>query len=374
MKIVLDARIPNAGGMYSYSRALLQGIMEIDHDNQYTVIYDKTHGKLGLKGCHEIVVESDNPWRYLLWNNTRLPELLKIENADIYHSFKQVFLRQSRTKKILTLHSAYNIMPDFRQYYNLQERLYWAPMLKAGARTADSIISVSYFDSRNLSKILSISPEKIHVTQLAADQRFKIIKDSNELKTVRKNLNLPERFIVYVGTIYPIKNVKNIIKIYHRITQSLGKDIKLVIVGRKGWGDKVVTQKIKELNLESQVIFTGHQWDYLPHIYTMAELLLFPSYYEAFCAPPLEALSCGTPVVASNRGGIPEVVENCGLLKDPDDVAGLTASCLRILTDSCFKTNLIKCGLEHVKKFTWQKCVESTIKVYIKTFETLSVP
>ena len=194
--------------------------------------------------------------------------------------------------------------------------------------------------------------------------RFKIISDKSELDNARKQLKLPRKYILYVGTIYPVKNISTDIKVFHRLINEYNNQLKLVIVGRRGWGYEEVEKTINTLNLQNNIIFYGHQFDLLPHIYSLAELLLFPSYYEAFPAPPLEAMACGTPVIASTEGGLPEVIGDAGMMRAPDDVVGLAACCTQVLEDKTKRNNLIEKGHEQIKKFFWERCAEETISIY----------
>jgi len=137
MRIVIDARIIQFGGVYSYTRALVRAISKIDKNNQYLIIYDAAHGKLNLQQANveEFVIHSDNPYKWLYWNKTKLPRLINEFDADIYHSLKQVTNFQTNAKTIFTIHSAYPFF--YPQYLNLQEKLYWVPMYRRVARHAD---------------------------------------------------------------------------------------------------------------------------------------------------------------------------------------------------------------------------------------------
>jgi len=300
----------------------------------------------------------------MYWNKTKLPRLINDFGADIYHSFKQITNFRSNAKTIFTIHSAFPFL--YPQYLNLQEKLYWVPMYRKVGRHADGIISVSHTDAANLARFIPDLRNKLHITQLAADERFSPVDDPNAVAQVKRKLNLPDRFMLYVGSFYPVKNVTTVVEVFHRIRNEHGQGIKLVLVGRRGWGSDEVIERITKYGLREHVVLCGNQFEYLPHIYTLASLFLFPSHYEAFCAPPLEAMACGTPVIASNRGGIPEVVGEAALLSAPDDIAGLTHDCLRVLDNNGTRDALVQCGFQQSKRHTWDKCAMSTISVYEK--------
>lgn len=363
MKVFIDARMTKTGGTYSYTVSLLEEILKQDSsNNEYFVLYNKGQKQILPDKSKNFVTGSGNPIYWVLWDNFVLPQIIQKHNIDIFHSFKRPNITNIKTKKIITIHSAYHFL--YPEIQGIGGTLYWSKALKRSAKEADEVIAVSHTDAENLMKCIHVSADKLHVTQLAANERFNVVKDKNALRKVKKELGLPDKFVVYVGTIYPVKNVKNIVRVYSRLKDATNNGLKLVIVGRKGWGLKVIHQIIKELQLEEHVTFTGHQSDYLPHIYTLAELLLFPSYYEAFCAPPLESMACGTPVVASTQGGVPEVVGKAGLLNDPDDIEGLTESCLKILSQPRFRKELVKKGFKQANSFSWAKCAQKTVAVY----------
>jgi len=203
------------------------------------------------------------------------------------------------------------------------------------------------------------------------DARFQPITDPDTLARVRNRYGLPERFILYVGTIEPRKNLTTLLEAYAALTSRVSNlqypisNIHLVIAGRKGWLYEGFFRRLRELGLEREVVFPGFVPDEdLPALYSAAELFVFPSLYEGFGLPPLEAMACGTPVITSNSSSLPEVVGEVGIMVEPRDVRALAEAMELVLTDEGKRREMREKGLRQAARFSWKRTAQETLEVY----------
>jgi glycosyltransferase involved in cell wall biosynthesis len=364
MKICLDARSPYGGGITTYTQELLKNLMAIPNEHQYVILYDSNHGMKGFVNADERIAPSSNvAWR-LVWDHTFLPHLLKEEKVDIYHSFKPISSFNSHTKLIYTIHFA-----GVYQYPNLlgYKHFYvhgW--MLRRLAKSAGCFIALSEADKAYFADWFGAKREKIKITYLAADERFCKIDDERMKERTRVKYNLPKKFVLYVGIPHPIKNVHTLIKAYSMARHDFKIPQKLVIVGRPNvtsYHDQLL-RLVKDLNIQDDVLFPGYIKDELPVIYNLADLFVCPSLYENFPLPPMEAIACGTPVIASRVGGIPEIYGDAVVPIDPRDTTGLAEAMVRVLSCDPMRGELSQRGLKRSKLFSWKRCASETLKIY----------
>jgi glycosyltransferase involved in cell wall biosynthesis len=242
--------------------------------------------------------------------------------------------------------------------------MHWKIMYPAAARKYDCVITVSEAEKKNYVKYIRVPEGKFRTINLAADKRFRIINNKEKLQEVKTKYSLPEQFLLFVGRILPVKNIETTIKGYHLAKKRKGIKQKLVIVGAKTWYYDAIESLIAKLDLEEDVIFTGPIFDDLPIIYNLADIFLFPSYYESFGAVVLEAMACGTPVIASNTGGIPEVAGDSAILISAMNINQLADGIIKLISSENLRKSLIEKGLERTKKFSWEICARETLEVY----------
>jgi glycosyltransferase involved in cell wall biosynthesis len=363
MKICIDARSPYSGGITTYTQGLLKNLMAIDKKNEYIILYDAEHGKKGYTNADERIAPSSNIiWR-LIWDHTRLSSLLKKEKVDIYHSLKHLNAFKSSTKLIYTIHSAGIHDPNiigFKLYY-LNDII-----LKFMTKTATCFIAVSKVDKEHFIKWSGVEKERIIVIPLGVDDRFHEINDEDIKNMVRLKYNLPEKFILAVSMFHPIRNIETVVNAYKLAKQRPKIEHKLVIVGAPldhSYFRRLV-EMIKSLGIEDDVIFPGYIKDDLPCVYNLASLFVCPSLYESFGVPILEAMACGTPVIASNVGGIPETYGDAAILVDPLDIEGFAAAIIRVLSLDHLREGYQLKVLERAKIFSWKRCALETLRLY----------
>jgi glycosyltransferase involved in cell wall biosynthesis len=190
-------------------------------------------------------------------------------------------------------------------------------------------------------------------------------RSPDESESVFRKYGLPSEYLLYVGTIQPRKNLDTLIEAFYRLKKSASIEDKLVIVGRKGWLYEKLFARIKELHLESEIIFTGFVPDEeLPFIYDRARVFLYLSLFEGFGLPPLEAMACGVPVITSNTTSLPEVVGDAGITVSPTDIDGVSAAIMRILSDPPLAAHLREAGRARAALFSWETAARETLAVY----------
>src|SRR6266511_1033138 len=248
-------------------------------------------------------------------------------------------------------------------------RLYFGLVSRA-ARRADAIITVSECSKRDIVKLLRLPPERIHVIGNAVDEdTIYPVRDAWLLANMRERYGIGSRFILYFGGFDMRKNVPRLIEAYAQLPEALRREYQLVISGRYQhlghplFPDPRVT--VDRLGLEGNVVFTGQirEQDKAP-LYSAATVFAFPSLYEGFGMPVLEAMACGTPVVTSNRSALPEVVGDAGLLVDPTDPDALGAALLQLLSDRALRADLSERGLQQARSFSWRATAERTLAAY----------
>jgi glycosyltransferase involved in cell wall biosynthesis len=237
------------------------------------------------------------------------------------------------------------------------------------ARKATLIIAVSQSTKEGLVNLLGIPPQKIRVVPLAVASRFKVVEDEALKESIRRKYALPPRFFLFVGLLNPRKNGVRLIQAYHRFKSETDLPHKLVFVGAKGWLYEDVLAQIEELGLEKEIIFTGYVADEdLPPIYNLAEALVYPSLYEGFGLPILEAMACGTPVITSNVSSAPEVAGGAALLVDPYDVDQLAEVMYKVASQGDLRAYLTRHGLKRARDFSWEKTALETLAVYEEAY------
>jgi glycosyltransferase involved in cell wall biosynthesis len=249
-------------------------------------------------------------------------------------------------------------------------RLYFSKWMPLTYNRAQKIIAISENTKRDIMSLLKIPEEKIVVIHSAVGDEFKPIHDRQRLSDVKKKYKTGEHFILDVGTLEPRKNLPFLVKAYHLALKSGQINHNLVLTGKKGWYYEGLFDLIKELKLENKVILPGYVADEdLPALYNAADLFCFPSLYEGFGFPPLEALNCGTPVIAADNSSIPEVVDSAGILLPIDSEKIWAENIIKVLGSASLQKELREKGLVQAKKFSWGKTARETVEVYKEVYD-----
>jgi len=283
-------------------------------------------------------------------------------NVDVFHATEHLLPRLKHTRSVFTLHDLiFQFDPDSHKPLNIA---FLKTMMPRFLRAADAIIAVSECSKRDAMKLYNIPAQKIHVIYEGVDPKFTPITDPDRLAHVRAKYHLPDRFILHVGTIEPRKNLPLLFEVAAQTKEHI------VVAGKLGWLTDPILAKVKELGVEDRVTFTGFiDDDDLPALISSANVLAMPSKYEGFGLPVLEALACGTPVVASNAASLPEVGGDAVLYAWPEDVRSWTHLLTLALDDVELRGWLRERGLRQAAKFRWDMMARETMEVYRRVYD-----
>ena len=262
---------------------------------------------------------------------------------------------------VVTVHDVIQfVLPEYA--WRKISRVYFG-LVSAGARRAQAVITVSECSKQDIMKIIGLGPERIHVIGNAVDASLYPVRDAWLLASVRERYGIAPRFVLYFGGFDMRKNVPRLIEAYARLPEALRREYQLVIAGRYQHLDP--RQTVRRLGLEGNVIFTGQirEQDKAP-LYSAATVFAFPSLYEGFGMPVLEAMACGTPVVTSNVSALPEVAGDAGLLVNPYAPEAIGEALAELLESAARREDLSRRGLERARRFTWPQVAEQTVRVY----------
>lgn len=304
----------------------------------------------------------------LLLSNKMRGETTRIEEADVFFGTNFRGLFSSSFKTVITIHDMAQMY--FRETIEEKTLVYLENELPQAAQKAHRIIAVSETTKNDIVRFLDIPPERVKVVHNGVDAAFCPVADPAQLDQVRTRYRLPERFLLCVGTIQPRKNLARLLEAYAKICQEHGCQHDLVLVGGDGWKSEGLRQQIQSLQLSKRVHFTGYVTDAdLPLLYNLADIFVFPSLYEGFGLPVLEAMACGIPVVTSNSSSLPEIAGDAALLVDPCDVESIAAGIRTLLADQELRTDFSRKGIARAKLFTWERCAHETLAVLREALE-----
>lgn len=377
MRITFDISpaVHHHGGLGRYAHELLAALTEIDLADEYSAFFYSPRGDehpdppLDRIRAKTLRLPA-KPWRmsvllaYLVGAGMDrwLPE------GDIFHSTDHLLPPLRRSRSVFTIHDL--IFRFFPEYHLPLNRWYLSLMLPRFVERADAIIAVSENTRRDAVRLLNVAPEKTTVIHEGVNPAFRPLSDSAPLEAVRAKYGLGQRFVLYLGTIEPRKNLVTLIESYQLLLKHDPAAPQLVIAGRKGWLYTPVFDRVRSLGLEERIRFTDYvEPDDVPLLMNAATLFVFPSLYEGFGLPPLEAMACGTAVLCSNASSLPEVVGEGAILVDPRDAGALADSMERILGDERLRAELRARGLAQASKFSWEKAARETLSVYRDVFD-----
>ena len=362
-KLIIDVRMIHASGIGIY----IQSIIPLIKKNFDLILIGKEQEISQYSWSKDIkIIKANSPF-YSIDEQLELP--YKIPNGSLFWSphYNVPILPIKIKKRLVTIHDVFHLA--FFDTLNIKQKMYAKFIMKAATNLSGHIITVSKFSKSEIIKYTKTSPSKITVIYNGIDHiKFTKIRNGELLKEIKGKYGLPDRFILFVGNVKPHKNLKTLIKAISILQNKKALyDYFLVIVGKKeGFitGDKDIEHLIGSLSLEPYIKFTGFVKDEdLSVIYNLASALIFPSLYEGFGFPPLEAMACGCPVVLSNAASLPEVCGSAALYCNPFDYQDISSKIKTIIENASIREELIKKGYLQAKKYSWEKCAEETTAV-----------
>lgn len=283
---------------------------------------------------------------------------------DLLHSPDFIPPFKRNYKSVITVHDlAFLLYPQFMT----KESARYYGQIDQAVRSTDHIIAVSHATKQDLSKLLGVPDQKVTVIYEGINPQYGPLDKAEAAAMVQKQWNLEPGFIFFISTIEPRKNVPTLLRAYRMLRDRYKSKARLVLAGKPGWLYEEVDSSVHQLNLEDDVIFLGRVSDEeVNYLYNAASMVVYPSFYEGFGLPPLEAMRCGTPVIASNIKVMLEVVGDAAILIDPHDDEALAVAMHRILSDDHLRQDLISKGFVRAQKFSWDQAARETMNVYRK--------
>lgn len=345
-------------------RCLLRALAKVDPANEYLLFSPGSAPRISqIRNSPFAIRNLTKLW----FEQISFPRACQREEVDVAHVPYFAPPLRPTSPTVVTIHDLIPlILPAYRG--SLLVQLY-TRLVSAAARRAEAIIADSECSKRDIVRLLGMPPERVHVIYLAGDERFRPVEDVTHLEAIRRKYSLPERYVLYLGGFDQRKNLATLLQAFAHLRKALGDKYQLAIAGELPAQDTPFFPHPRrlawEVGLEKGVIFIG--WvseEDKPALYSAATLFVFPSLYEGFGLPVLEAMACGTPVIASNAASLTEVVGDGGLLVEPQDVDALAEAMIAVLTDSRLRASLRQRGLEQARRFSWERTARETLGVY----------
>lgn len=370
MKVAIDGRMISYTGIGRYIKCLIEGLADIDTVNTYAVLLNgPDRAQLKNKGNIEISSPKRHIPVYSAGEHTHLPFEIRGLGADIAHypSFNMPLI--SPAPAVVTIHDL--IYYIYRSACpGILAHMYARLIFNITARAANRVITVSGHSKRDIVNMLGIRPDKVTVIHNGVSGSFRPCKDAGARDRVMKKYGIDAGYILYVGNHAGHKNIGALIRAFSMLSSRLWP-YKLVIAGKVDKRRQRLYGMLEELGVRDRAAFIGavDEAD-LPCLYSWASLFVFPSLYEGFGLPPLEAMACGCPVVASDAASIPEVVGRAAMLVDANDPCMLAARMEEALSSNAMREEFRGRGLERAALFTWEAAAKKTLEVYREVYNS----
>ncbi len=366
MRIAIDARKLRDFGIGTYIRNLLIELSRLDQSTEYVVLCRPRDVEWEeVLGPNFRMVPEPAP-TYSLAEQIRIPISLWREGVTLVHEPHYVLPPAIRCRSVVTIHDCIHLM--FPQY--LPSRLayvYAKGSMWIATRKADRILTVSEASKRDILRFFDVPPDKVSVIYNGIDERFLGPADTKRMDLVRQRYQLDHPFILYVGNIKPHKNIERLIDAFGRARGGGPEHLKLIIIGDELSKYPALRQAVHRHKLDKHVRFLGFQpHETLAAFYRLARAFVFPSLYEGFGLPPLEAMACGTPVVTSNVSSLPEIAGRAALLVDPRDTDAIAEGIGRAVNDEALRADLAARGLARAREFSWARSVAKIHRIYME--------
>jgi glycosyltransferase involved in cell wall biosynthesis len=366
------AAVRQRAGIGRYTRNLIRALAKTDVEREYVLLVAGGRGDDGLgpwpANFRVRSVPLSDRWLNILWQRLRLP--LPVQtitgSLDLFHSPDFVLPPVGHTPAILTVHDLSFMrvpecfVPGFRSYLE--------QAVSRATRQAARILVDSQSTRRDLIELFNVAPERVTVLYPGVEARFKPIGEAEALSEVRARYCLPARFVLGLGTLQPRKNFSGLIEAFAQLlahSHSDANNLQLVIAGGEGWLAEDIRTTIDRLGLDGKVRLVGFVKDAdLPALYNLASVFAFPTLYEGFGLPVLEAMACGTPTVAADNSSLPEAVGDAGLLVPTKDPVALAEALGTLLAEPALRDRLAAAGLKQAAKFTWNRGAQQLLEVY----------
>lgn len=375
MKIGIDATAlpPQPGGAGVYTIQFIRALASL-HTEYKFIVFAHDSGKKQINTSETdaldwVCTPDKNPAFRLLWEQTAFPREVHGSGVDLLHSLHYTRPYSLACASVVTFHDMTFFL--YPQYHTFFKRYYFPLAIRVSARKADALITVSNNTKADTIRLVGVPDHKITAIPLGISDEFKVISNEELLQDIREKYNLPQEFILHVSVVEPRKNLTLLLKSFQNLTRD-GTDISLVIAGQLGWMYEDVFKQVEELGIKKeQVIFTGYiPPEDLPGIYNLAKIFVYPSVYEGFGLPPLEAMACGTPTITTDISSMPENVGDAGILVPPKDEAALTQAIRSLLKNPDLQKQLSRSGPQRAGRFTWEANAQAALNVYRQVLET----
>lgn len=370
MRIGLDGRASKwyrGTGIGNYTYQLISNLSKEDKHNDY-IIFMPEDSDLEFKPVRNFNIKNiSSSKRDNFWDEVNIPNILGDNEVDIYHVPQNgIGLPNKKICPfVITLHDVIPLkMPEtvgenYLRIFNEE--------IPEIVKKCDGIITVSNYSKKDIAETLSFPEDKIYVTYLSNEKIYKRENSEYSKILMRNHYGIEGDYILYVGGFSPRKNILGLIRAYSYLVQKYNIKEKLVIAGKKGKSYEMYRDEAAKLRVENKVLFPGFiELNHMPYLYSASELFVYPSFYEGFGLPPIEAMACMVPVITSNVTSIPEIAGDAAILVDPYDTDKLAEEMRRVLCDDSLRKKLILRGLSKVSKLSFRKTARETLEIYKK--------
>ncbi len=364
MRIGFDCTpiMPVRSGVGHYTDQLLRHLLQVRPEWEFLLYSNRCMNGETAHLAGATPVPGHFPLSRWLWMQARLPQVIRHSQPDLCHFPNNSAPLRPGRPYIVTIHDASLFL--YSHFHPRSRLLALRLLLPRVARQAAAVITVTEHARQDLVRVLGLAPEKVHVIWEAASAHFRPASPE-ERQRLRRKYRLPARFVFYAGTLEPRKNLGRLILALGKL-QAQGLEPWLVLAGPKGWlGNGQLEEAIHQAGLAGRVRYLGYvPGEDLPGLYSLATLFAFPSLYEGFGLPPLEAMACGAPTLTSRGSAMAEVCGQAALLVDPRDVEEMAQGLIRLWTEAPLREELRERGFRRAKRYSWTRTAQQTAALY----------